>query len=143
MIHRRYRREDGVQVWIAIAYFAQQQVNSQIHSPRNCLPGSGWRVASLEEIVVGSPGNEHPAKQMIIAKNDRHQEVLYWFRTQGGTFANEYAHKWDLIRSSLARRPTNAIFIRYNANPSDSDAIRELIGLLQPRLDEILGEVGL
>ena len=37
-MHRRYFRSDGSEVWFFLAYFADQEVNSQIHSPRHCVP---------------------------------------------------------------------------------------------------------
>jgi EpsI family protein len=142
-LHRRYRRRDGVDVWLSIAYFAKQQVNSQIHSPRNCLPGVGWRVVSIEQKRLRTNEGEYPATRMLIAKKERRQEVFYWFRTAGGTIAGEYALKWDLVKRSLARQPTNAAFVRFNGQPSDSGALHEIMDLLKPHLDQILSEVGL
>jgi hypothetical protein len=80
---------------------------------------------------------------MVVRRNDRRQEVLYWFRTGSGAIAGEYALKWDQVKSALAGRQTNAAFIRYNAEASDSGAVRQLMTLLEPPLDQILGEVGL
>lgn len=142
-INRRYQRNDGVYVWLSVAYFAKQQVNSQIHSPPNCLRGSGWSLNDIKEVTIRFDGGENPAKRMLISKQERRQEVLYCFRTQSGTIADEYALKWDLMKSSILRRPTNAAFVRYNFDPAESDAAMELISALQPHLDEILGEVGL
>ncbi len=142
-VNRCYRRTDGAKVWVFAAYFAQQQVNSQIHSPRNCVPGGGWKVQSVarESIPVG--GTMQPAVRMLISRGGLREEVLYWFRSGGGTFTGEYAFKWDLVRCSLARRPTNAVFVRYNAETADSTATRELMALLQPHFDTIYRDVGL
>jgi EpsI family protein len=142
-LNRCYRRTDGAQVWVFAAYFVQQQVNSQIHSPRNCIPGEGWRVQSAGRESIPVNGKTQPALRMLITRGEAAEEVLYWLRSMGGTFTGEYAFKWDLVRGSLARRPTNAAFVRYNAETTDSTATRELMGLLQPYLDQILGDAGL
>lgn len=143
-LKRVYRRADGTEIGLFVAYFAQQQVNSQIHSPRNCLPGGGWRVAAINETRLPLAGDQQAATRMTIRRpGGAPQEVLYWFRTGHGTVAGEYALKWNLVKSSLARRPTNAAFVRYNAAGADSTALRELMAQLEPRLDELLEPLGL
>ena len=142
-LRRCYRRKDGTCVWLAVAYFAKQQVNSQIHSPRNCLPGAGWKIQALDEQNIPVNGATQPATRMLISRNSQRDEVYYWFSTRRGSVAGEYALKWDLVRSSLVDRMTNAAFVRYNAAADDSAAVRELMDLLAGPLGRILGDVGL
>ncbi len=142
-LQRRYRRGDGTEAWLFVGYFAQQQVNSQIHSPRNCIPAGGWTVSSLENVHLTLNEAAHPATHMRITRNEYSDDVFYWFSTQGGRMGGEYALKWDLVRNSLARRPTNAAFVRYTAARADSAALHELMGLMQPSLDQVLGKAGL
>ena len=142
-LSRRYWRRDGTEVWLFVAYFAEQQVNSQIHSPRNCLPGAGWNVASLEQETLDLGGRPQPASRLRMRRQQVQQDVVYWFRTQGGTVSGEYALKWDLVKNSLAGRPTNAAFIRYSALSADSVALHEVMTLLDAPLSQVLGEVGL
>jgi len=80
---------------------------------------------------------------MGVARGELSQDVLYWYRTQSGATAGEYALKWDLVKNSLARRPTNAAFIRYTAASADSAALRELMALVDTPLKRILAEAGL
>jgi EpsI family protein len=140
---RVYTRSDGTEVGVFVAYFAQQQVNSQMHSPRNCLPGSGWKVRRIaNEIVPLGPGPQ-PVTRMIVARSRAEQEVLYWFRTRGGDLSGEYAVKWDLVKNSLARRPTDAAIIRFDGALTDSTATRELMAVLDPEVKTVLAGVGL
>lgn len=143
VLRRRYYRLDGTQVWLFVAYFADQEVNSQIHSPRHCVPGSGWRIADLEPTEVPTEGGVLDATRMKVEREGLSQELVYWFRTRSGTVAGEYALKWDLIKNSLARRPTDAVFVRYVAKTEDADAMRSLMADLDAPLNRILGEVGL
>jgi len=142
-LNRRYSRRDGSQVWLFVAYFAQQQVNSQIHSPRHCLPGSGWKIESNTPVTLSLPGGECRASRMVIRRMDQRAEMLYWFRTRSGIVTGEYSLKWDLVRNSLARRPTDAAFVRYSADMTDEKAMRDLMSELDRSLSGVLGEVGL
>lgn len=142
-LHRRYESAGGAQVWVFLAYFREQQVGSQIHSPRNCVPGSGWDVRSLARAdeLPGRAGQ--PAQQMMIERNGQRQEMLYWFRTRAGTVTGEYGLKWDLLRNSLLGRPTNAVFVRFNASSADSAAMRDLLARLEGPMDRVLAGVGI
>ena len=142
-LHRCYIHDDGTRVWFYIAYFAQQQVNSQIHSPRNCLPAGGWTVTSLEQKCLNLNTVAQDVTIMRTRQRNYSQDVIYWFRTQGGDVAGEYGLKWDLVKNSLARRPTNAAFIRYSAAVSDSAYLREVMTALDEPLSRILEEVGI
>ena len=143
LLNRRYWRDDGTEIWLFVAYFRRQQVNSQIHSPRHCLPGGGWHVTFLRQRTLTIDGDTRPVAHLGIAQAGNTQDVLYWFRTQSGATAGEYALKWDLVKNSLARRPTNAAFIRYNTATADSAALREVMTLVEAPLKRILAEAGL
>jgi EpsI family protein len=143
LLNRCYRRDDGTEIWLFVAYFRRQQVNSQIHSPRHCLPGGGWHVTFLRQQTLTIDGDTWPVAHLGIAQSGNSQDVLYWFRTQSGATAGEYALKWDLVKNSLARRPTNAAFIRYNAASADSTALHEVMALVDAPLKGILAEAGL
>jgi len=140
---RRYRGPGDISVWFFLAYFRQQQVGSQIHSPRNCLPGSGWTVLSLRHGEVDLDGRAQPVERMLIERNQEREEMLYWFRTRSGTVTGEYALKWDLVRNSLLGRPTDAAFLRFNAATADTGAMREFMTAAKGPVDRVLGKAGL
>lgn len=141
-LHRRFSRPDGVVAWLFVAYFAEQQVNSQIHSPRNCVPGSGWKIRSIDQKALPiSDGMQ--ATHMVIGRERASQDVLYWFRTRGGTVTGEYSLKWDLVKNSLARRPTDAVFIRYSCASTSLPDMLGLIQELEEPLDQMLTGIGL
>jgi EpsI family protein len=140
---RVYRDPAGKEVGLFVAYFAQQQVNSQIHSPRLCMPGAGWKIVSTEEQMLQISDDPVPVTRMLIQRNEREREILYRFRTRSGNVTGEYALKWDLLRNALARRPTDAVFVRYDTPIEDAAAARELMRQLDSQIAAILGEVGL
>ncbi len=142
-LQRVFTHSDGRQVALFLAYFKEQQVNSQIHSPRHCVPGGGWTVASLEQDQLALPTGILQVSKMRLQKDGAVQEMLYWFRTRGGSLTGEYSLKWDLVKNSLAGKPTDALFIRFLAPAGDSASMRELIPRLTQPLDAVLAEVGL
>ena len=142
-LYREYRGPANGQVWLFLAYFRDQQVGAQIHSPKNCVPGGGWTVLGVEPWTVRLAGRERHAQRMLLTRNDRRQELIYWFRTRGGSLSGEYALKWDLVANSLRGRPTDAAFVRYHAVEADSAALRGLMGAIEPHLDAALAEVGI
>jgi EpsI family protein len=145
VLQRRYFAPDGSEVWLFLAYFAAQGVNSQIHSPRHCVPGSGWRIASVERCTLDLPRGSHPATRLIIQRQGQGQanEMLYWFRTRSGVVTGEYSLKWDLVKNSLARRPTDAVFVRFTGAGEHSPRLRSLMATLDDPLSRILEQVGL
>ena len=140
-LQRVYENSSRQQVELFLAYFSRQAVNSQIHSPKHCLPGAGWTIVSTEPAQVDLPGRSQPATRMLLQQEGASEEMLYWFRTRSGSVTGEYALKLDLVRNSLARRPTDAVFVRYVAR--DQGAMRDVMATLQGPLDGMLGQAGL
>jgi len=112
---RRYTRGDGVTLWLFISYFKGQEYGSQIHSPKHCLPGSGWKILRRERIQINPDENSsHKVNKLLIAERNSREIMYYWFQTRGGVLTSEMGLKLDLVFNSLRRRPTDAAFIRIN-----------------------------
>ena len=142
-LQRIYQNSSRQQVEVFLAYFSRQAVNSQIHSPKHCLPGAGWTIVSTEPTRVDLPLRSQPATRMLLHQEGVSEEMLYWFRTRSGSVTGEYALKLDLVRNSLARRPTDAVFVRYVAHEADQAAMKDVMATLQGPLDGILNQAGL
>lgn len=112
---RLYYDHLGQGYWFFIAYFKSQKYGSQVHSPKNCLPGSGWRIDNLEPYLMTlADGSERNVNRLIIRTRGKRQLMFYWFETRGGTVREEFGLKWDLMMNSLLFRPSDAAFIRLN-----------------------------
>lgn len=110
---RRYIGPDGGSLWLFIAYFSSQKYGSQIHSPKHCLPGGGWRIEHIEPYKLAlDNGPARDINRLIIAEADRKELMFYWFETRGGSIRNEFGLKFDLMKNSLVLRPTDAAIIR-------------------------------
>ncbi|MDH4222015.1 MAG: EpsI family protein [candidate division Zixibacteria bacterium] len=112
---RRYVRRDGANLWFFISYFKSQEYGSQIHSPKHCLPGSGWKILKREKVRIDpGSGSSFKVNKLLIAEKNSREIMYYWFQTRGGVINSEMGLKLDLVFNALRRRPTDAAFIRIN-----------------------------
>ncbi len=119
---RLYRSGDGNLLWLFIAYFESQEYGSQMHSPKLCLPGGGWRIENHEPFDLPLPsGDTKTINRLVIVQQDSRQLMYFWYQTRGGTLTNEFAVKWDLAVNSLLFRPTDAAFVRLTLPLGDHD----------------------
>ena len=117
-VMRKYVNSQGDQVWVFIAYFDDQKYGEQIHSPKHCLPGSGWNIKKNKSMLFTHPA-KFEANRLVIRQNAQEEIMIYWFWTRNGIITNEYQLKFDLAVNSLLRKPTDAAFIRLNVKKSD------------------------
>ena len=134
-IMRNYRSAGGRQIELYCGYFSSQRYGSQIHSPKNCLPGGGWRIEYIEPYEIkSSNGQSKTVNHMIISQNNFRTVVLYWFETRSGAIGDEYGLKFDMVKNSLLFRPTDAAMIRITTSAQDGDfesATRDCVTFLR------------
>jgi EpsI family protein len=104
-----------------IAYFKTQRQGQSPHSPKNCLPGSGWQPSETGRIDVpitlpgdgstGGTGSIH-INQYVVSKGEAQSVVLYWYQTQGRVTADEFAAKFYLISDSIRNHRSDTALVR-------------------------------
>lgn len=110
---RMYRRTDGNIYWLFIAYFSSQKYGSQIHSPKHCLPGGGYRIVSIEPYELElDAGRTITVNRMLIADQRRTELMMYWYETRGGVITDEFGLKFDLMKNAVMLLPTDAAICR-------------------------------
>ncbi|MBU8932484.1 MAG: EpsI family protein [candidate division Zixibacteria bacterium] len=119
---RRYVDAEGTVYWLFIAYFESQKYGSQIHSPKHCLPGGGWKIDRLEVFSLPLPdGRTKSVNRVSIRTQTSRQLMFYWFETRSGSIREEFGIKFDLMKNSLLLRPTDAAFVRLTVPVKDGD----------------------
>ncbi|MFH2035905.1 MAG: exosortase C-terminal domain/associated protein EpsI, partial [Candidatus Zixiibacteriota bacterium] len=119
---RQYQSSSGAQVNLFSAYFKSQKYGSQIHSPKHCLPGGGWRIDKLEPYAMElADGSTKTVNRMYISLNNYRAVMLYWFETRSGSVRDEYGLKLDLVKNSLLFRPTDAAIVRITVDAPNND----------------------
>jgi len=104
-LQRLYRNSNGQYASIFVAYYRSQQAGESMHSPRNCLPGSGWEPVENDRIVLGTDadGRAVQLNRYVVENGGQRAVVLYWYQEHGRIIASEYWGKlymiWDTIRS--------------------------------------------
>jgi EpsI family protein len=100
-------------VGLFIAYFASQRTGATMHSPRNCLPGSGWSFESSQYVTMKDvDGKNHRVGEYVIANGDNRQFVIYWYQAHGRSVANEYQAKVYLVSDAIRMNRTDGALVR-------------------------------
>jgi EpsI family protein len=142
---RKYTSCEGKELWLFVAYFKSQKYGSQIHSPKNCLPGSGWKIMSRKKILIKTDTSSDLKVNKLLISDKLSREVMYyWFQTRSGIITSELGLKLDLVLNSLKRAPTDAAFIRINLplnQLSEKEAqlvLEDFLKAFLPKIKEIL-----
>jgi len=114
-----FKSQDTKQVQVYVGYYQSQREGDLIHSPKNCMPGSGWDITSTSIEEVKTSGENVKVIKLLLEKGINKQVVLYWFQSRGRFISSEYWQKIYLILDALFRGRTDGSFIRLIA-PIDS-----------------------
>lgn len=137
---RRYSRDEtGVELFIG--FYARQRAGESMHSPKNCLPGSGWEVWDYGTATVPLAGERVTINRYAIQRAGERLMVLYWYQSRERVFASEYLGKLLLVRDALGRGVASGAIVRLTlpATPrSLADGV-EFAALLIPEVRRCLG----
>ncbi len=101
-------------VQLFIAYFPTQRSGQSIHSPQNCLPGSGWTfLSSGVTSFSDDSGKTYRVGEYVISDGRARQEVLYWYQSHGHSIASDYAAKFHMLADSIRLGRTDAALVRF------------------------------
>jgi EpsI family protein len=103
----------GEQANLYIAAFRSQRNGKSPHSPKNCLPGSGWSPLVEDEtsIDVGEPAPIVVNRYIVSHGNDR-SLVLYWYQSRGRVVASEYKAKFWVVADAMRYNRTDTAIVR-------------------------------
>jgi EpsI family protein len=95
-----------------VGYYPSQTQGRTIHSPKNCLPGSGWEPLEAREEQITAGGTQVTVNRYELANGDRRALVYYWYQGRGRVASNEYGVKLDLLRDAAIRGRTEEALVR-------------------------------
>lgn len=140
----RYYVETGQAASLFVGYFRSQTFGATIHSPLNCLPGSGWQPVRTELVPLADGGS---MKRVLVQKGEERQLVLYWYQTARRAEGDEYRSKFYLVADAFRSRRNDAALVRVvvpiepgrpDAVASASAAAERLASAVRPRLGALL-----
>jgi EpsI family protein len=108
---RDYVSPEGM-VNLFIAYFKTQRQGQSPHSPKNCLPGSGFQPSESGRIDIPVAGGAINVNKYVVSRGDDESVVMYWYQSQGRVIADEFAAKFYLIADSIRHHRSDTSLVR-------------------------------
>jgi EpsI family protein len=128
---RSYRRGGAPPLGFYVGYYESQRQGDTIHSPMNCLPGSGWVPLSTGrrtlQVPDGAGARPIEVNRVVIQKGLDRQLVLYWYQGHGRVVASEYWGKVYTVLDAIRVNRTDAALVRIIvpiAGGGNADAVR-------------------
>ncbi len=96
-----------------VAAFRSQRNGKAPHSPKNCLPGSGWTQLSsdLYSIDVGNP-EPIAVNRYVVQHGDEYSLVMYWYQSRQRVIASEYTAKFWVMADAIQLNRTDTALVR-------------------------------
>jgi EpsI family protein len=96
-----------------VAFFKSQRAGQTPHSPKNCLPGSGWVWTVSDTIPVNIPGRDPiQINRYIVSKGEDRSVVLYWYQSRDRVIASEYKAAAFVALDALRYNRTDTSLVR-------------------------------
>lgn len=109
---RQYQGPQGEKVQLYIGYHGGGKGGGEIHSPKHCLPGSGWLEHSSNRYTIRAGKDDLNLVQAVYQKGERSELFLYWYQVRGKSLSEEFSLKGQQILNSVLHRRRDASFIR-------------------------------
>lgn len=106
-----------------IAYFKTQRTGQSPHSPKNCLPGSGWEPEATGYLDVAVRGEAAPIRinRYVVSHGDEKSVVLYWYQSRRRVIASEFSAKFWLVMDSIRYHRSDTALVRITVPVANND----------------------
>ena len=113
-LSRQYLNQDrNVVAGLFVAFFKTQRTGQMPHSPKNCLPGSGWVPSESGRVIVDVPGDRPiEVNRYLVSRGDDRSLVLYWYQTRNRVVASEYKARVYLVADAIRYNRTDTALVR-------------------------------
>ena len=144
LLSRTYRDKGGQFIGLYVGYYRSQRTGETIHSPKNCLPGTGWEPVRAARLTIPiSQASPITVNEYLVEKDGNQYLVLYWFQARGRVIASEYSGKVWLVLDSIGRNRTDGALVRLFTSTKDvEDKEREravsFVRVLYPELTRFI-----
>ncbi|MCU1236970.1 MAG: hypothetical protein JWP63_4937 [Candidatus Solibacter sp.] len=106
-------RRTGLAANLLVAYFRSQRGGaSQPHSPKVCLPATGWEPQDSGELAVDVPPGRITVNRFVLATPNQRAVVTYWYQTSRRVMAGEWEAKFWLAADALRDRRSDTTLVR-------------------------------
>lgn len=131
-----YTNSRNRKVHLLVAYYSSKGGFGGPHSPRNCMPGSGWNMERIIDNPIKHDGKTIPASRFYLRQGEYRQVMDFWYATRYGETASDYVFKLYSMLSSLSFQPRDVAFIRLITpdTPEDLAALKDFERLYIPEI---------
>ncbi|BCR05271.1 EpsI family protein [Desulfuromonas versatilis] len=119
-ISRMYQDGEGKRVSIYLGYHGGGPESGPIHSPKHCLPGSGWHEMSSVSGEMNLGGERINLVRSTYQNGYAKELFLYWYQVKGRTLNDEYALKFAEVKNSILHNRRDSAFVRVSV-PFEED----------------------
>jgi EpsI family protein len=120
-----------------IGYYNSQRGGAQIHSPKLCLPASGWYKISENIKIKHIDGlGKINFVEGIYQKDNRKEVFFYWYKMKNVYITNEYKLRFYRFLNSIRYGRNDAAFIRISAPITYN--VRETTDLIEDFMKDFL-----
>ena len=97
-----------------VAFFKTQRTGKTPHSPKNCLPGSGWERLRDDVVSITIPNLPEPIQvnRYVVSKGEERSLVLYWYQSPNRVVASEYKAKFWTVADAIRYNRTDTALVR-------------------------------
>jgi EpsI family protein len=120
-----------------IAFFKSQRAGVAPHSPKVCLPGSGWVPTTSDVLPITIAERSDPilVNRYIVSKGQERSLVIYWYQTPYRVIAGELTAKFFTIVDGLRHHRSDTSLVRVivpvREGSSDSQAEATAVRFIQ------------
>lgn len=117
-LSRTYAAPSEPAVGLYVGYYASQRQGQTMHSPMNCMPGSGWEPTRRGRVrvelagVAGEPPRAVDVNRVLVQKGLDRMLVVYWYQAHGRTVASEYWGKIYTVVDAIRLNRSDGAMVR-------------------------------
>src|SRR5450759_3214162 len=114
VLSRTYvNRQAGLRASLLVLWYQSQRAgHRQPHSPKMCLPGTGWMPEATGEVAIDTPDGAITVNRYIVAKGRERAAVLFWYQRPRRVVAGEWAAKLWQVADAIRDRRTDTSLVR-------------------------------
>jgi EpsI family protein len=147
ILSRVYRNtNDNTLATMFVAYFQTQRTGKTPHSPKNCLPGSGWVPSESGFLKVSIPGDSPiSVNRYVVSRGENRSVVIYWYQSHNRVVASEYSAKIFTVADAIRynRSDTSLVRVVVGANGGDTKSATDTaISFVQAVFEPLKGYLG-
>jgi EpsI family protein len=138
----RFYKGSADALGLFIAFYERQTAGATLHSPKNCLPGSGWEIWRQGSLTIPSGSSNTVVNRYSVRRGDDKMVIYYWYQSKDRIVASEVAGKFFLVKDSLISGNTAAALVRLTLpdTPASDDHAAAFARSLIPEIQACFGK---